>query len=849
MKEYRVEVKPWMTLKSSDGFDFMQKFNDDIPMPLVVMYTSGKLAETKGMVKMSLHGDIKQRVITTCMGCGKPLTNKISQYFGIGPICGGHNYVSPFDTEEELNEAVAAYREKLVNTTWTGFIAKSAIRSIEDENGNLVSIEDLPMLEDPSASKSEVKSSTTIRARIDKPIRCTDDFSVFLTFDYNKEIVASVKALRARFWDPDTKRWEIEYRELNELKSALSSFNWVIENEDIVPDTIELDSSVKFKTNPMSHQVEAVAFGLDHSRFLLADDQGLGKALALDTKLYTPTGYKLMRDIQVGDYVLGRDGKPTQVTAVYDHHNVEMYRFTFSDGVTIDCCKDHLWQIYDQGISKVVPTSWFLEKNHLGKLRKDALRNKTNYNYYIPQCDAVEFNEQSVLLHPYVLGCLLGDGCITNNLSLTSNDAELVEKVNSLLPEGYALNSSESMEDISYSIIGTNYVPGCLPKNIVKDILKQLKLYGCNSHTKFIPDVYKYNSSNIRLAVLQGLLDTDGYATSNNLVQFTSVSKQLALDVQFLVESLGGMAVLSESNCGYNGKITGIQYTLTIRIAEPNRLFTLSRKKSLLNPRRFKPHRNIVKIERIANADARCITVDNSESLYLIDHFVVTHNTKEVIDLALIRKQAQNFKHCLIICCVNSLKWNWLAEIEKHSYETGYILGQRNLKRSGKVYIGSNADKLADLKELGTGSAIDSHYFIITNIESLRNEGVASELKRLCDAGIINMIAADESHRCFDYDSLVRTDAGMLKIGDIVTRNLSVNVASYNLTSHKVEYKPVTSRFQNEVNERLVELHISTSRGVKTIRCTPSHKFYTYNRGWVCASELTYEDDIAELFE
>ena len=404
MEEFRITVKPWMTLKSSDGFDFMQKFNDDIPMPLVVMYTSGKLAETKGMVKMSLHGDIKQRVITTCMGCGRPLTNKISQYFGIGPICGGHNYVSPFDTDEELNEAVAAYRNKLVNTTWTGWIAKSAITSIQDEFDNEVSLEYLPMLEDPSAPKTAAKESTTIRARIDKPVRCTDDFSVFLTFDYNKEIVASVKALRARFWDPDTKRWEIEYRELNELKSALSSFNWVIENEDIVPDAIELDSSVKFKTSPMSHQVEAVAFGLDHSRFLLADDQGLGK-------------------------------------------------------------------------------------------------------------------------------------------------------------------------------------------------------------------------------------------------------------------------------------------------------------------------------------------------------------TKEVIDLALIRKKAQNFKHCLIICCVNSLKWNWLEEIEKHSYETGYILGQRNLKRSGKVYIGSNADKLADLKELGTGSAIDSHYFIITNIESLRNEGVASELKRLCDAGIINMIAADESHRCKNLET------------------------------------------------------------------------------------------------
>lgn len=406
MKEYRVEVKSWMTVKSSDGFDFMQKFNDDIPMPLVIMYTSGKLAETKGMVKMTLHGDIKQRVITTCMACGRPITNKISQFFGIGPICGGHNYVSPFDTEDELNEAVRAYREKLVNTTWTGWVAKSAIKSIEDDEENEVSLEDIPMLEDPSAPKSEVKRSTTIRARIDKPIRCTDDFSVFLSFNYNPEIVASIKAIRtsARSYDPEKKTWEIAYSEFNSLKAALSKFDWEVENEEVVPDTVEVDDNFTFKTKPMQHQIEGVQFGLEHSRFLLADDQGLGK-------------------------------------------------------------------------------------------------------------------------------------------------------------------------------------------------------------------------------------------------------------------------------------------------------------------------------------------------------------TKEIIDLALIRKHAQNFKHCLIIACVNSLKWNWLEEIQKHSNETGYILGQRTMKRSGKTYIGSNADKLADIKELGTGSAIDSHYFIITNIESLRNEEIAAELKRLCDTGVISMIAADESHRCKNLET------------------------------------------------------------------------------------------------
>ena len=113
--------------------------------------------------------------------------------------------------------------------------------------------------------------------------------------------------------------------------------------------------------------------------------------------------------------------------------------------------------------------------------------------------------------------------------------------------------------------------------------------------------------------------------------------------------------------------------------------------------------------------------------------------TKQVIDIAVAKKMANNYKHCLIICCVNGLKWNWQNEIETHSNETGYILGQR--KRGDRIVIGSNADKVADLKNL------PEDYFIITNIESLRNDEISAELIRLCENNEINMIAADEVHK------------------------------------------------------------------------------------------------------
>ena len=129
--EHRITVKAYMTKKSSPEFDFMEKWNNDVPMPLRTM-TGTVEKETRGMYYMKLHGVIWAEKICTCMCCGKKLTNPVSQYFGIGPECGGHNYVNPFDSDEELKEAVSTYRKKLQETTWEGWVIKSAIQKWEE---------------------------------------------------------------------------------------------------------------------------------------------------------------------------------------------------------------------------------------------------------------------------------------------------------------------------------------------------------------------------------------------------------------------------------------------------------------------------------------------------------------------------------------------------------------------------------------------------------------------------------------------------------------------------------------------------------------------------------------------
>jgi SNF2 family DNA or RNA helicase len=117
--------------------------------------------------------------------------------------------------------------------------------------------------------------------------------------------------------------------------------------------------------------------------------------------------------------------------------------------------------------------------------------------------------------------------------------------------------------------------------------------------------------------------------------------------------------------------------------------------------------------------------------------------TKQVIDIAVARKKTHGYKHCLIVCCVNGLKWNWYNEISTHSNESAWILGSRF--KGGKHVIGSVKDRLTDLNSLGHG--LDS-YFLITNVETLRDEAVCSKVKELCDKGIIEMVAIDEIHKC-----------------------------------------------------------------------------------------------------
>ena len=253
----------------------------------------------------------------------------------------------------------------------------------------------------------------------------------------------------------------------------------------------------------------------------------------------------------------------------------------------------------------------------------------------------------------------------------------------------------------------------------------------------------------------------------------------------------------------------------------------------------------IVSIEYVGIKDTYDIKMQDPYRNFIANS-VVVHNcgkSKQMIDLACIKKQTLGYKHCLIIACVNGLKYNWQEEVKIHSNETGHILGSYTNKK-GQLVIGSNERRLQDLQNL---DKINS-YFIITNIETLRynrkekvpcknsRNGVTrtktitvfpivDEIQRLVKAGEIGMIVADEVHRCLDRDTLVQTDKGLIKIKDIVDKRC-YKVAT-RLDNGEIDYVLPANYFRNPNPVIITELQIQCfdKSNIQRIYCTHNHKF------------------------
>jgi len=241
----------------------------------------------------------------------------------------------------------------------------------------------------------------------------------------------------------------------------------------------------------------------------------------------------------------------------------------------------------------------------------------------------------------YLLGVLLGDGGFSNsNITLSSTDEDILSRVKSFLIPPYRLKHHSRCD---YYISKPREAGVAHQPNPYKDALRKMGLWGMYSEGKFVPKEYLYNSIENRLELVRGLMDTDGTAETNagrNAAKFYTISKQLADDFVFLIESLGGICRVSTKNpkFTYKGekKYGQLCYVCTIEIDEPQSLFYLERKASKLKSRVRSRGKRIIKcIKPIGLKECQCIKISNPNGLYLTDRFIVTHNTHIIARFAL----------------------------------------------------------------------------------------------------------------------------------------------------------------------------------------------------------------------
>jgi hypothetical protein len=447
---------------------------------------------------------------------------------------------------------------------------------------------------------------------------------------------------------------------------------------------------------------EGVAFHGVTGSSLNAYGVGYGKANLLTSKILTPEGWVKMGDIQPGMFVIGKNGKPTKVLQIYPQGKMDAYRVTFSDGSFTEVTGDHLWHVKnidDRNKQTKIGYRILQTKDMIGKL----VNYRGNKVFSIPMVNPVEFTTKDVPVDPYLLGALLGDGGLTKGVTFSNPEIEIQDKIR-VIVESYDLifKRTKSSPKKDFAITRGNNQK---KTNKVFEAIRDLGLLGKKSIDKFIPDIYLYNSIETRLAVLNGIMDTDGYVNkTGHLTQICTSSIRLAEGIIELVQSFGGTVnkAIKNPKYTYKGKLKkGHEaYVLTIRL--PHDIIPFSTKKHLdryLPKTKYQPIRFIDSIEPIGKHEAQCISVDAPDHLYVCDDYIVTHNTWVAI---FIMAQSLDAGHCKrpFLVVPNQVYKQFYSEIKG-------ILPHRkinDLYNLSKDYISQFIDENGEVFQVDEGS-------------------------------------------------------------------------------------------------------------------------------------------------
>lgn len=468
-------------------------------------------------------------------------------------------------------------------------------------------------------------------------------------------------------------------------------------------------------------------------RFLLSDadiviyggSRGGGKMQPYDAKVCTPFGFRNMGDLKVGSIITDpTTGGMQRVIQIHEHGLQDVWKVTFADGSCCECGAEHLWLVkLTCHISKKRKLNglgqsgdWRVMTFQQMMEHFDKNKGKSQPSHIlIPLTKPVKFTRtlrwDIPKIDPYLLGVILGDGCITDkclnalDFNITSADEDIIKRIE--LRTSFTPRYVRQKKDCA----AKEYIYNSYP---IDSFLYYHGLNGKYSHEKFIPEYCFYDSIENRLELLRGLMDTDGYIDNRGHCQFDSTSKQLSDGVVRLVRSLGGTATLTTGQAGYKKDGEYIKckdcHSVYIRMKDSSLIFSLGRKSARskeYNGGCCDINSRMVGYEYIGKKQCRCITVNSPSNLYLTDDFIVTHNSHAILMETLHDITNEKFRALIM-----RKEKDDLTNLIDKSHEMYRQFGDYNkskddmtwnFNRGGALKFGYFADTFSDFKDRWQG--------------------------------------------------------------------------------------------------------------------------------------------------
>ena len=328
----------------------------------------------------------------------------------------------------------------------------------------------------------------------------------------------------------------------------------------------------------------------NYNNLIESGARGIGKAQPLDALVFTEDGYKPMKDITVGSKVYGEDGKLHVVTGVFPQGKKPVYKVTFTDGTSTKCCKEHLWTVTDT------------QYNHTETLTLEAIEKKglktsyLAYKFEIPVTQPLLFRSIPLdNLDPFFFGYLVG-ACVHHNVAI---DESSIRSTILLIDKNKFDVTDEELK-------------------VIVDIIKKVDFLGLQPSKFYLPDYIKYNTLDVRMSFLKGMLFGIEYFPGKSLL----LNSAFAEDIIFLIQSLGGVT---------EKKILSVDFDIV-------KVKPYLSKDFYLNdlPEDYRPPRRAIKsIEFQEEEECQCIYIDSFNHLYLTNDLIVTHNSEIAVTVGL----------------------------------------------------------------------------------------------------------------------------------------------------------------------------------------------------------------------